>query len=248
MSGPADPPSVEDSPDEDPPGEASEPPWEPVVDPVVPIRRGALIALAAVAAVVISVFTLSALFRGGHDESAASASHETTRSSSSQATLTSSPQATPPTASPTVSDALNKPDTGARTLKLSDFFQPSDTWEEGWYDVAGRRVERGIAAPVSGCSFEPEELELRLGNNFERLDFSVGQGDNSANSDVILNVEVLGNNSEIELGTVPFNEIRLFSIPVSGVNALKIRFTLDGTSFSLCSDSVIAVVADATLT
>jgi len=100
---------------------------------------------------------------------------------------------------------------------------------------------------VSGCGSYTQGIELRLGNNFKQLDFSVGQADNSANSDQNLSVEVLANNSQVEIRSVPFNEIQTFSIPVTGVNALKIRFGLD-ERVSECRGSVIGVITDATVT
>jgi hypothetical protein len=55
--------------------------------------------------------------------------------------------------------------------------------------------------------------------------------------------EVLANNSQVEIRSVPFNEVQNFSIPVTGVNALKINLSLDDRVED-CGGSVIAVITD----
>jgi hypothetical protein len=171
-------------------------------------------------------------------------------------TTTSSPTTSSPTttASSSSSGSTSSTDNGpldaddeGRGLTLNDFFDPSSYWEEDRYDIAGQKDVQGIAAPVSGCGSYSQEIELRLGNNFERLEFSVGQADNSAESDQSLSVEILANNSQVEIRSVPFNEIQSFSISVTGVNALKIRFGLD-ERVPNCTGSVIGVITDAALT
>ena len=136
-----------------------------------------------------------------------------------------------------------------RELTLSDFFNPEESWEEDRYDIADAKQVPGLAATVEYCGnndYAPE-LELRLGNNFSRLTFSVGQANDSLDSDQAVSVEVVGNNAQIEIQSVPFNEIRDFTIPVTGVNALKIRMWLDD-KVAGCGGAVNVVVTDPLLT
>jgi hypothetical protein len=125
---------------------------------------------------------------------------------------------------------------------------PADIWEERRYDLADQKDVQGIAATVNQCGdYAPMELELRLGNNFEELTFSVAQNNDSRDSDQELSVEVLANNEQVEIRSVPFNQLQDFTIDVSGVNALKILFYLDD-NVEDCGGSVIAVLTDATVT
>jgi hypothetical protein len=59
-------------------------------------------------------------------------------------------------------------------------------------------------------------------------------------------VEVVGNNAQLEIRSVPFNEVQSFEVPVAGVNALKIRMVLDD-KVPNCGGSVIAVITDPVL-
>jgi hypothetical protein len=136
------------------------------------------------------------------------------------------------------------PDDAGRRLTLNDFFNPSPYLEEDRYDLADEKQVQGIAADVNSCS-SYQELELRLANNFEKLDFSVGQANDSTSSDASVTVEVLANNAQVEIRSVPFNEIQEFSIPVEGVNALKIHIYLDDRA--TCNATVTAVLTDITL-
>ena len=99
-----------------------------------------------------------------------------------------------------------------------------------------------------GTGYAPRELELRLANNFDELTFSVGQANDSLASDQNVSVEVVGNNQQIDIRSVPFNQIQEFRIPVSGVNALKIDLSLD-EDVQNCgrTGSVVAVLTDITL-
>ncbi|TYP87223.1 hypothetical protein BD833_107163 [Blastococcus xanthinilyticus] len=134
-----------------------------------------------------------------------------------------------------------------RELTLADFFNPGQYWEEDRYDIADRKDVPGIATTVDSCyASSADELELRLGNNFSQLTFSVGQANDSLSSDQSITVEVLGNEAQREILSVPFNEITEFDIPVEGVNALKIRLLLDD-KVADCGGSVIGVLVDPVL-
>jgi hypothetical protein len=153
------------------------------------------------------------------------------------------------TTTATESDTPSELSTGAsgRKLTLSDFFNPSSAWEEDRYDIADAKNVNGIATPVATCySDSPQEIELRLGNNFKTFSFSVGQANNSTDSDQNVSVEVVGNNAQLEIKSVPFNVVQSFEIPVTGVNALKIRLVLDD-KVADCGGSVIAVITDPVL-
>src|SRR3712207_8143794 len=53
-----------------------------------------------------------------------------------------------------------------------------------------------------------QQLELRLENKFDTLSFTAGQGNDSLRSDQNLSVEVMANNAQVEIRSIPFNEIR----------------------------------------
>jgi hypothetical protein len=170
-----------------------------------------------------------------------SASQTSSSSETSTSTSTSSTSASP--GGPLGSDAAG------RKLTLADFFQPDSQWSEKRYDIADKSQVQGIGTTVVQCSSgTPRELELRLANNFDKLTFSVGQANDSQASDQNVSVEVLGNNQQIDIRSVPFNQIQEFTIPVTGVNALKIDLRLD-SDVPNCgrTGSVIGVLTDITL-
>src|SRR4051794_36106019 len=170
-----------------------------------------------------------------------SASETTSSSETSTSTSTSATSASP--GGPLGSDAAG------RKLTLADFFQPDSQWSEKRYDIADKSQVQGIGTTVVQCSSgTPRELELRLANNFDQLTFSVGQANDSQASDQNVSVEVLGNNQQIDIRSVPFNQIQQFTIPVTGVNALKIDLRLD-SDVPNCgrTGSVIGVLTDITL-
>ena len=57
---------------------------------------------------------------------------------------------------------------------------------------------------------------------------------------------MLANNEQVEIRSVPFNQIQEFTIDVDGVNALKILFYLDD-NVDGCGGSVIGVLTDTTV-
>jgi hypothetical protein len=202
----------------------------------------------ALGGVLVSTAALLALTACGSDwtetepEAAATTTATTTAPSSTAAATTSTPTGD---SSPGSADGELGEDAEGRRLTLADFFEPGSQWEEERYNIADQRDVPGIGTQIAGC-YGFQELELRLGNNFDTLEFSVAQANDSRESDQNVSVEVLANNSQVEIRSVPFNQIQSFSIPVSGVNALKIQMSLDDRVDG-CGGSVIAVLTDATL-
>ena len=146
--------------------------------------------------------------------------------------------------SPTGPSVLNQ--ASGRVLTLSDFFEPSDDWEENRFNIADKSQVQGIAAEISSCNRDAARLlELRLSNEYKTLTFSVGQANTSDASDQSLTVEVTGNNSQIDIRHVPFNKFQQFKEPVAGVNALQIRMYLDSAVTNCGQKSVIGVLSDA---
>lgn len=178
------------------------------------------------------------------EETTATTTASTTTPSTTTPSTTSPPTATTTGATSTTAGPLGT-DAAGRRLTLSDFFSPASSWEEQRYDVAGQQDLQGIANEVSSCYGANDEdgLELRLGNNFDTLVFSVAQADDSRSSDQELAVQVIANNEQVEVRNVPFNQVQDFSIPVTGVNALKIQLALDDRNPD-CSGAVTAVLTD----
>ncbi|MGY1805854.1 hypothetical protein ACI8AF_00620 [Blastococcus sp. SYSU D00669] len=183
-------------------------------------------------------------------ESSSDAEETTSASttSSSAAETSESEEATTSASSTSASDdgVLDEEDEGRR-LTLADFFAVTD-FEERRYDVADQNDVQGIGATVQSCGGDGyvQQLELRLANNFSELTFSAAQANDSRNSDQELAVEVVGNNEQIDIRSVPFNEVQDFTVDVEGVNALVIRLYLDDAAED-CGGSVIGVITDATL-
>ena len=135
------------------------------------------------------------------------------------------------------------PTTKAGTvLGLSDFFEPSSSWVESRYEVADQADVLGISTEVTTSSeAQPEQLELRLANKFNQLDFVVGQANDSRSSSETLVVQVLGNDKQLDVQRVPFNTLQPISVTVTDVNAVKINLYLEpGGSL----DGVDAVISD----
>lgn len=180
----------------------------------------------------------------------ASGADETTTATTTTTETTTSSTPSPTTTSSATSSSEGgggpQPGDEGRPLTLGDFFNPSTAWEENRYDIADKKDVPGIAAQIDSCYGPDQELELRLANNFETLDFSVAQGNDSMDSDQAVSVTVLANNVQVEIRSVPFNETQTFEVPVSGVNALKIQLTLDDR-VQPCGGSVIAVLTDITV-
>lgn len=166
------------------------------------------------------------------------------------ATVSATPEESPtPTAAPTASlmdedEASGILDDTARgqALALNDIFKADGQWYEDRYSVSDRSDIRALGTEVS-CYGGTPSLELRLARRFDQLSFSVGQDNASANSDQVLIVEVVTNGEQSDLRKVPFDRVQPFEVPVSGANAVIIKFDLDQD----CDDSVIAVVESLTV-
>jgi len=70
-------------------------------------------------------------------------------------------------------------------------------------------------------------LEYRLANRFKTLSMSISQANSSKQSDQQLTVAVIANGSQLDIQTVPFNQVKPVQLPVLGVNALQIRLSLN---------------------
>lgn len=147
-------------------------------------------------------------------------------------------------------EALPPPVDGGE-LHLANFHKP-EAWEENLYDVADRRQVSGMASVV-GCEnyfVSGAELEIRMGNRYKLLTFSVGQGQDSETSDATMLVTITQNGKQTEVKKLRFGKVLDFSMNVTNVNALKIGFeveTPDSQSGNSCGDDyqVKAVVFDA---
>ena len=96
------------------------------------------------------------------------------------------------------SDGPLDPEDEGRKLTLTDFHMPTSAWDERALRPRrpeGRAGHRGDGAATAAPTAR-QELELRLGNNFEELTFSVAQGNDSRDSDQHLSVEVLANDGQ----------------------------------------------------
>lgn len=131
------------------------------------------------------------------------------------------------------------------TLGLADFFEPDSSWEESRYEVADQANVSGISKEIdTAYETQPERLELRLANNFETLNFTVGQANDSASSARTMVVQVLGNNKQLDVQRVPFNALQPISVPVTDVNAVVINIYLEQSDDY---DSVNAVISEITV-
>jgi hypothetical protein len=115
-------------------------------------------------------------------------------------------------------------------LSLSDAQSFYPEWEEGLYEVADRSDVRAMGVSVTGCGladYSPH-VEFRLANRFNSLSMNVAQANSSESSDQTLVVVVEGNDEQIDIRQVPFNEVVSISgLDISGVNALRVRMYLD---------------------
>lgn len=137
-----------------------------------------------------------------------------------------------------------QPKDAGRNLVLADFVRPDDDWKQNRYNIASKTNITGIGNEISSCGdYGAASLEMRLANNFEKFEFSVGQDNLSEKTDQKLVVRVKGNNKELDVYRVPFNKYQTFDVDVTDVNALTIETFLDEEVES-CSGSVVAVFYD----
>lgn len=140
-----------------------------------------------------------------------------------------------------------KPEDAGKELALADFVHPDEGWNENRFSIADKADIPGIGGTVSSCGdYGASELEMRLANKFQQLQFSVGQANASESTDQKVVVRVSGNNRQLEVYRVPFNEFQTFKVDVGDVNALTIEAYLDG-EVEDCGGSVVAVFYDITL-
>lgn len=188
----------------------------------------------------------------GSGSASATASETATQDSSESPSGESSEASTDgssPEADSSPGAVVLSPDKKGQTLALADFFSPDSEWTENRYDVADEGAVSGISRDISTCgsNYSTSSLELRLANNFETLNFRVGQANTSEASDQNLVVRVEGNGKQLDVQRIPFNQIQEFSVPVEGVNAAIMQFYLDDEMEGCGSGDVQAVVYDAEL-
>lgn len=128
-----------------------------------------------------------------------------------------------------------------RDLGLNDVFNTTGDWVEQRLDVASVVDVRAVSTEVSECNPDyGSGLEFRLANGFTKLSLSVGQANTSKSSDQTIKIEVLGNDKQLDIRSVPFNSIVDLSIDVPDVNALKVLIYLDKDGG--CRGSVTAML------
>ena len=151
----------------------------------------------------------------------ASASATATPTSTASATASGDPSAS----ADATTNGLTPENSRGRELRLSDFQQPnsSSNWEEKRYDVASTTNTMGVGTKLDWL--HNGEIELRLGNKFQKITFNVGQANDSESSDLIVRVAVFADGKEIETVDVPFNDAHAFDVNVANVNALKFTLT-----------------------
>src|SRR5664280_2467155 len=149
--------------------------------------------------------------------------------SSPSSSNTSTPGIT--TASASATPGQTVPSAGAnQPLGLADAQAKVGEWEESRYEIADRSDVRGIGVPVTYCGdsgMSTAMLEYRLANRFKTLSMSISQANSSKQSDQQLTVAVIANGSQLDIQTVPFNQVKPVQLPVLGVNALQIRLFLN---------------------
>lgn len=208
----------------------------------------------ALGCTVLSLGVLLGTAGCGGDALSASATASSSTTTAAETTTSSSAPATTSAAATTAAASTSSggpltTESAGRPLHLTDFFMPGSDWQEKRYDVADKSQVQGIGTTVANCGsyYAPQELELRLANNFHELTFTVGQANDSRASDQAVSVEVLANNAQVEIRSVPFNQLQQFTIPVTGVNALKIDLRLDEDVPHCGTGSVVAVLTDVQL-
>ncbi|HEY5822174.1 MAG TPA: hypothetical protein VIT20_09375 [Propionibacteriaceae bacterium] len=124
-----------------------------------------------------------------------------------------------------------------RDLKLSDVFSAPVEWRDDRFDIASDRGLDGFGGPVRRCATDEasaQTAELRLANNFSRLTLRFGEANNSDSSDSEMLVRLVGNGAFITSKQVKFNKLESMTVPVVGVNALKIQVYMTGKN---CDDN-----------
>jgi hypothetical protein len=143
----------------------------------------------------------------------------------------SPPSAAPPSSgSPSTSPSSVPTEKIGQPLSLREAHSSYPEWEERLYEVADSSDVRAMGTSVSGCglvSYSPQ-LEFRLANRFDSLSMKVAQANSSESSDQTLVVVIEGNDEQIDVRQVPFNEVvSIADVNIDGVNALRVRLYLD---------------------
>lgn len=129
-----------------------------------------------------------------------------------------------------------------RELTIDDIFKISPEAREGTFDVATTENQKGIGITIFPYSSSEEEVELRLGNRYEELTFTIGQDNNSETSDMVLKVEIEKNGTSDDFENIPFNQTTPITVDVRDVNALKIILTSEPREGKRSSDGKITAV------
>lgn len=131
-------------------------------------------------------------------------------------------------------------------LSLANAFNPSNEWVEDRYDIASTTDVRGISNKIMSCATNENDrvLEFRLANNFSEITFSFGQANDSVDSDVELKVEVYGDNTQLDVNSVPFNQTREMTVSVNSVNSFKLKMSMENAESSCHSERITPVIFD----
>lgn len=158
-----------------------------------------------------------------------------------------SPTTEPQNGVPT-SSVLSAPREGETVpLSLNEAFNPSSGWHEDRYDIASAMEVRGISQKNMACWNERPELEFRLANHYSELSFSFGQANDSLSADLNLKVAVYGDEKQLDVNSVPFNQTRNMTVPVTGVNSLKIIISANDEKCEGLQQSLTPVLYNLTI-
>jgi hypothetical protein len=133
-------------------------------------------------------------------------------------------------------------------LSLTDAQSSYPEWEEGLYEVADRTNVRAMGVPVTYCGDQGDSsprLEFRLANRFKTLSMNVAQANSSKDSDQTLVVVIEGNDKQLDIQQVPFNEVvSIADLNIEGVNALRVKISLDDEDEDCGSNSGATAVVE----
>lgn len=145
-----------------------------------------------------------------------------------------------PTATPLGDATVLEPERAGQELDLDDAVNVRGNWSESRFQVSDRSEARGLGVLVDCGLKDRVSLELRLARRFDTLEFTVGQDNNSPTSQQTLVVEVTGNQEQLDLRRIEFDQVQPFTLSVSSINAVIIKFDVEEPCDN--SDEIIAVV------
>lgn len=131
-------------------------------------------------------------------------------------------------------------------LTLSNIPDNYGDWEERTYDIADQVGVEGMGTMIGYCS-DSSGLELRLGNKYKTLEFSVGQDNASETARQKVMLSVIGDSGQLLVNTVPWNEDRPFKVDVEASNAVTISISREEDNDGECYGTVTVVVHDMVL-